>query len=42
MKDKAYFFADYEGTRITRGVTRITNVPDHRISGAGSSVDGRP
>src|SRR6266851_2965839 len=27
MKDKAYFFADYEGTRITRGVTRITNVP---------------
>jgi hypothetical protein len=26
-KDKAYFFADYEGTRITRGVTRITNVP---------------
>jgi hypothetical protein len=27
MKDKAYFFADYEGTRITRGVTRITQVP---------------
>ncbi|HEY8151992.1 MAG TPA: TonB-dependent receptor [Vicinamibacteria bacterium] len=27
VKDKAYFFADYEGTRITRGVTRITNVP---------------
>ena len=26
-KDKAYFFADYEGTRITRGVSRITNVP---------------
>jgi hypothetical protein len=27
MKDKAYFFVDYEGTRITRGVTRVTNVP---------------
>src|SRR5258708_32013485 len=27
MKDKAYFFADYEGTRITRAVTRITTVP---------------
>ena len=27
MKDKAYFFADYEGTRITRGVTRVTNIP---------------
>jgi hypothetical protein len=27
VKDKAFFFADYEGTRITRGVTRITNIP---------------
>jgi Carboxypeptidase regulatory-like domain/TonB dependent receptor-like, beta-barrel/TonB-dependent Receptor Plug Domain len=27
VKDKAFFFADYEGTRITRGVTRITNTP---------------
>ncbi len=26
-KDQAFFFADYEGTRITRGVTRITRVP---------------
>jgi outer membrane receptor protein involved in Fe transport len=26
-KDKAFFFADYEGTRITKGVTRITRVP---------------
>ena len=24
VKDKAFFFADYEGTRITKGVTRIT------------------
>jgi hypothetical protein len=27
IKDKAFFFVDYEGTRITRGVTRVTNVP---------------
>ena len=25
IKDRAFFFADYEGTRITRGVT-----PDHQ------------
>jgi hypothetical protein len=24
VKDKAFFFADYEGTRITRGVTRVS------------------
>ena len=27
VRDKAFFFADYEGTRITRGVTRLTRVP---------------
>src|SRR5689334_6784262 len=27
VKDKAFFFADMEGTRIDRGVTRITRVP---------------
>ncbi len=27
IKDKAFFFVDYEGTRITKGVTRITRVP---------------
>src|SRR5712692_8401472 len=27
VKDKAFFFVDYEGTRITRGVSRITRVP---------------
>jgi hypothetical protein len=27
MKDRAFFFTDFEGTRITRGVTRITRVP---------------
>jgi carboxypeptidase family protein/TonB-dependent receptor-like protein len=27
VKDRAFFFTDYEGTRITRGVTRLTRVP---------------
>jgi hypothetical protein len=27
VKDKAFLFVDYEGTRITRGVTRVTRVP---------------
>jgi hypothetical protein len=27
IENKAFFFGDYEGTRITRGVTRITSVP---------------
>jgi hypothetical protein len=40
VKDKAFFFADYEGTRITRGVTRITRVPtaDERAGRFTSSV----
>ena len=27
VKDRGFFFADFEGTRITRGVTRLTRVP---------------
>jgi hypothetical protein len=27
VRDKAFFFGDYEGTRIERGVTRLTRVP---------------
>ncbi|HTM25722.1 MAG TPA: TonB-dependent receptor, partial [Vicinamibacterales bacterium] len=27
VKDHAFFFADYEGTRITKGVSRLTVVP---------------
>jgi hypothetical protein len=27
VKDHAFFFTDFEGTRITRGVTRLTRVP---------------
>jgi hypothetical protein len=28
LKDRLFFFVDYEGTRITRGTTRITRVPE--------------
>ncbi len=33
VKNRGFFFADYEGTRITRGVTRLTRVPtvDERV-----------
>jgi hypothetical protein len=27
LRDRAFFFVDFEGTRITRGVTRLTAVP---------------
>ena len=27
VKDRAFFFGDFEGTQITRGVTRLTRVP---------------
>jgi hypothetical protein len=27
LKDRLFFFADYEGTRVTRGTTRSTRVP---------------
>src|SRR5262249_22830655 len=27
IKDRLFFFGDYEGTRIRQGITRITNVP---------------
>jgi hypothetical protein len=26
-RDRVFFFADYEGTRLTEGITRVTNVP---------------
>jgi hypothetical protein len=40
VKDKAFFFVDYERTRITRGVTRLTRVPtaDERAGRFTSSV----
>ena len=27
QRDRLFFFADYEGTRLTEGITRVTNVP---------------
>jgi len=27
VKDRTFFFADYEGTRIREGITQVTNVP---------------
>jgi carboxypeptidase family protein len=27
VKDRLFFFGDYEGTRLTEGITRVTNVP---------------
>ena len=27
LRDKTFFFADYEGTRAREGITRVTNVP---------------
>jgi hypothetical protein len=27
IKDKTFFFTDYEGTRLREGITRVTNVP---------------
>jgi Carboxypeptidase regulatory-like domain/TonB dependent receptor/TonB-dependent Receptor Plug Domain len=40
VKDRAFFFADYEGTRITRGVSRLTRVPtaDERAGVFASAV----
>jgi hypothetical protein len=47
VKDKAFFFVDYEGTRITRGVTRLTVVPtaDQRagiLPGVRDPLTGQP
>ena len=27
VRDRTFFFADYEGTRLTEGITRVANVP---------------
>ncbi len=27
IKDRLFFFADYEGTRVGEGITRVTNIP---------------
>lgn len=44
VDDQLFFFADYEGTRLTEGVTRVTNVPTlaERVGNFSSSAFGVP
>ncbi|HEU4712067.1 MAG TPA: TonB-dependent receptor [Pyrinomonadaceae bacterium] len=44
VRDRTFFFADYEGTRSREGVTRITNVPtaEERVGNFSNSVFGVP
>ena len=43
-RDRLFFFADYEGTRITEGITQVTNVPTaaERTGDFSQSVLPRP
>ena len=43
-KDRLFFFADYEGTRITEGITQVTNVPTaaERAGDFSQSLLGKP
>jgi len=44
VRDRTFFFADYEGTRSREGITRITNVPtaEERVGNFSNSVFGIP
>ena len=44
VRDRTFFFADYEGTRSREGVTRLTNVPtaEERVGNFSNSVFGVP
>ncbi len=44
IKDRTFFFADYEGTRLREGITRIANVPTalERTGDFSQSLLGRP
>ncbi|MBA3439690.1 MAG: TonB-dependent receptor [Pyrinomonadaceae bacterium] len=44
VKDRTFYFADYEGTRIREGITRTTNVPtrQERAGDFSQSLLGRP
>ena len=44
VRDRTFFFADYEGTRSREGITRITNVPtaQERVGNFSQSVFGVP
>ena len=43
-RDRLFFFADYEGTRVTEGITQVTNVPtaDERAGDFSQSVLPKP
>ena len=43
-RDRLFFFADYEGTRVTEGITQVTNVPTaaERAGDFSQSVLPRP
>ncbi len=44
MRDRTFFFADYEGTRSREGITRVTNVPTalERAGNFSQSLFGAP
>ncbi|HEU4769316.1 MAG TPA: TonB-dependent receptor, partial [Pyrinomonadaceae bacterium] len=44
IRDRTFFFADYEGTRSREGITRITNVPtaEERVGNFSNSLFGVP
>ena len=44
VRDRTFFFADYEGTRSREGITRLTNVPtaQERVGNFSQSVFGVP
>lgn len=44
VRDRTFFFADYEGTRSREGITRITNVPtaEERAGNFSNSLFGVP
>jgi hypothetical protein len=44
VRDRTFFFADYEGMRAREGITRITNVPtaEERIGNFSNSLFGVP
>jgi len=44
VRNRTFFFADYEGTRSREGITRITNVPtaEERVGNFSHSVFGVP
>ena len=43
-RDRVFFFADYEGTRLTEGITRVTSVPTlaERVGDFSDSATGVP